>query len=381
MSNLLVRSTLRSRQHVVATWSSSKPSFYATDASAASEQPTIAEQVEKPERVFFKNQAVIDGFKVFDPYMNKKKEGFAFTGRSRSALYRRQLDDMARYHKMPIDQDWNNVWPTASMFKQCTVPFAVRQGYVRNSSENDGLPPEKYANTELMKIPNFLHLTPPQIKKHCQALKKFCTEFPKELKYDKDYPYCSPEELCRIYFPVEITTSTYIYDGPSIRDDRARKVTLKINLDDLNLNERARFKFKDLVGTRYDPQTNIVTIESERCPYRQQNEDYVFYLLTTLYFESQKIESWEEEITPDFSWEKSPSKANVVEAVSRLEGTKAVDGEAITKKEEVEKYKKAVANLFDQGANAKNMEAYKKSVLDLLKLAPQPVKTEVNQSN
>lgn len=70
-----------------------------------------------------------------------------------------------------------------------------------------------------------------------------------------------------------------------------------------------------------------------------------------------------------------------MEAVSRLEGRKAVDDEAITKKEEVEKYKKAVANLFDQGPNAKNMEAYKKSVLDLLKLAPQPVKTEVNQSN
>lgn len=78
---------------------------------------------------------------------------------------------MARYHKMSVDQDWNSVWPTSSMFKQCTVPFAVRQGYVKNSVENDGLPPEKYGNTELMKIPNFLHLTPPQIKKHCEAIK------------------------------------------------------------------------------------------------------------------------------------------------------------------------------------------------------------------
>ena len=29
----------------------------------------------------------------------------------------------------------------------------------------------KYGNTELIKIPNFLHLTPPHIKKHCQAIK------------------------------------------------------------------------------------------------------------------------------------------------------------------------------------------------------------------
>ena len=29
-----------------------------------------------------------------------------------------------------------------------------------------------------MKVPNFLHLTPPTIQKHCEELKKFCTEFP-----------------------------------------------------------------------------------------------------------------------------------------------------------------------------------------------------------
>ena len=62
---------------------------------------------------------------------------------------------------------------------------------------------------------------------------------------------------------------------------------VKFKLDDLKLNKRAEFKFKELVGERYDKKTKMVTIESERCPYRQQNEDYAFYLLTTLYFESQ----------------------------------------------------------------------------------------------
>ena len=152
---------------------------------------------------------------------------------------------MARYHKMSVDQTWNNVWPTASMFKQSAIPFAVRQGFVKNSSENDGLPPEKYGNTELMKIPNFLHLTPPQIKIHCEAIKslsiififillrfesnrislywfyfiEFCTKWPKELQTDED---------CEKNFPIEITTGNYIYDGPNIRDDRARTVTLNV---------------------------------------------------------------------------------------------------------------------------------------------------------
>jgi len=36
----------------------------------------------------------------------------------------------------------------------------------------EGISPGKYANAELMKIPNFLHLTPAHVKKHCEALKR-----------------------------------------------------------------------------------------------------------------------------------------------------------------------------------------------------------------
>jgi small subunit ribosomal protein S35 len=72
---------------------------------------------------------------------------------------------------MPVDQDWTNVWPAKSIFKQNAVPLPLRQGFVKNKSENDGLPPVKYGNTELMKIPNFFHLTPPHIKKQCAAIK------------------------------------------------------------------------------------------------------------------------------------------------------------------------------------------------------------------
>merc|ERR1712038_693782 len=64
-----------------------------------------------------------------------------------------------RYKSMPVDQDWTNVWPSANTFKWSAVPFPVRQGYVQGL-ENAGVPPGRYANAELMKIPNFLHLTP-----------------------------------------------------------------------------------------------------------------------------------------------------------------------------------------------------------------------------
>ena len=76
-----------------------------------------------------------------------------------------------RYHRMSTDQDWTNVWPTATSFKYSVVPLPITQGYVASDKENKGLPMEKYANTELIKIPNFFHLTPNHIKKHRAAIK------------------------------------------------------------------------------------------------------------------------------------------------------------------------------------------------------------------
>jgi small subunit ribosomal protein S35 len=43
----------------------------------------------------------------------------------------------------------------------------LHQGWVKPGKTAPG----KFANAELMKIPNFLHLTPPAIKRQCEALK------------------------------------------------------------------------------------------------------------------------------------------------------------------------------------------------------------------
>ncbi|EFX82284.1 hypothetical protein DAPPUDRAFT_49266, partial [Daphnia pulex] len=80
-------------------------------------------------------------------------------------------------------------------------------------------PPGKFANAELMKIPNFLHLTQPTIERQSQALKKFCTEWPKEFDTNK---------RIENHLPSTITTSDYLNSSPSLRDARARIVTLQV---------------------------------------------------------------------------------------------------------------------------------------------------------
>jgi small subunit ribosomal protein S35 len=241
-----------------------------------------------------------DGFQIFDPYMKKQGRGVMFARNQRSKRAKTTQDVFARANSMSVDQDWTQAWPTYSMFKQSAVPLPLRQGFVKNLAENEGLPPEKYANCELIKIPNFFHLTPPHIKKHCDAIKKFCTAWPEELN----------DEATQIeHFPLEITSSSYIYDGPNIRDDRARTVTLEFPLVSLEFKEeRSKKKIIKLAQHRYDPQTDSIKISTSRLPYRRQNEDYVMYLLTTLYYEAKQFEEWENEAEEsdklEYTWTK-----------------------------------------------------------------------------
>ena len=79
----------------------------------------------------------------------------------------------------------------------------------------------KEGNLELLKIPNFLHLTPVAIKKHCEALKDFCIEWPAALDSD---------EKCEKHFPIEMDTADYVSSGPSIRNPKARVVTLRVRV-------------------------------------------------------------------------------------------------------------------------------------------------------
>lgn len=203
----------------------------------------------------------------------KRKSGFAkpFGG----------VPPPTRADSMKPDQWWGSVWPAARTFHPATVPLPVRQGVVQTKAQ---VVPSKWANAELMKIPNFLHLTPPVIKRHCAALSRFCTAWPQGLE---------TEEEQTTHFPLTVTTSDHLNSSSSVRDRRARIVTLKFKLDSLKLDKHARDKFVRLVGDRFDEETGEVKLTADRCPYRGQNEDYATYLLTALFHESCVVEDWE----------------------------------------------------------------------------------------
>lgn len=216
---------------------------------------------------------------------------------------------------MAVDQDWPSVYPVAAPFKPSAVPLPVRMGY----PVKRGVPMAKEGNLELLKIPNFLHLTPVAIKKHCEALKDFCTEWPAALDSD---------EKCEKHFPIEIDSTDYVSSGPSVRNPRARVVVLRVKLSSLNLDDHAKKKLIKLVGERYCKTTDVLTIKTDRCPLRRQNRDYAVYLLTVLYHESWKTEEWEKSKTEadmeEYIWENSSSERNILETLLQMKAAEKI---------------------------------------------------------
>ncbi|KAL7976336.1 hypothetical protein Chor_002555 [Crotalus horridus] len=235
-----------------------------------------------------------------------------------------------RSEKMDPDQDWTSVYPTAASFKPSAVPLPIRMGYpVRR-----GVAPAKEGNLELLKIPNFLHLTPVAIKKHCAALKEW---------------------------------------RPCITQDQ--DVYHVVKLSSLNLDDHARKKFIKLVGERYCGDTDSVTITTDRCPFRKQNYDYAMYLLTVLFHESWKIEPWEKEITEadmlEYVWENSASEKNALRTLLQIraaEKSEEISREELLASEVMQDYKKSMVLLKNEGETEKNLLEYKNSVKRLLNI-------------
>ncbi|XP_061430687.1 small ribosomal subunit protein mS35 [Lethenteron reissneri] len=291
----------------------------------------------------------------------KGGEGFS-KGARQPEKWRLRLENATlRSERMKPDQDWSNVYATAASFKPAAVPLPLRMGYpLRNAA-----PPDKWGNLELIKVANFLHLTPPAIEKHCAALKEFCTEWPAGLDSD---------EKCEEYFPLEVKSTDYVSAGPSIRNANARVVTLSVRLSSLKLDDHARKKLVKLVGDRYDKATDVLTIRTERCPVRKQNHDYAMYLLTILYYESCKVEPWEAEKTDadqeEYVWEKSPSERNLSQLLSRIRQSRgnAEEEEEAAAPDDVESYRRTVTELKNLGDTEDRIAAYKDSVKRLLRL-------------
>lgn len=145
-----------------------------------------------------------------------------------------------RANQMDPEQDWTNVWPTAASFRHSATPLPVRMGVSRNMGENKGVPMHKSVNVELLKIPNFLHLTPAHIEKHVDAIKQFCTPWPEGLETEADFEK---------HFPVEVTTRDFVYNW-SIRDERSKINEVRVKLSSLHLDYHARDKIVRLAEGR-----------------------------------------------------------------------------------------------------------------------------------
>lgn len=255
---------------------------------------------------------------------------------------------------IPLNKNWEKIWPTARTFHPDIVPLPLQQGY----KNTKGLHPNKYGNAELMKIPNFLHLTPPIVKKHCRAIKKFCTEWPKNLETDEAYVK---------YFPIEIISSDYCYSSPTIREPLARIVSLKVKLSSLHLDAHAKDKILRLLGNRYNPQTDIITITADRCPVRKQNLDYVKYLLTALFHIAWRVEPWETEKSEEdmeyYDWNKSKSKESLSSTYNWPKIPIDFNCKYIPHATE---YETAVSDLINKGENQFSIDKYKQAVKNVL---------------
>ncbi|XP_032379135.1 small ribosomal subunit protein mS35 [Etheostoma spectabile] len=293
-------------------------------------------------------------------YVNK---GLPDRGDRRFLRRPRRTAGEPRTEKMPVDQDWTAVYPAATPFRPNSVPLPLRMGY----PVKGGVPPEKKGNLELIKIPNFLHLTPAAIKKHCEALKPFCTEWPSALDTDAK---------CDEHFPIKVGSTDYVSAGLSVRNPSARIVHLKVKLSSLNLDDHARKKMLKLVGERYCKDTDVLTITTDSCPLRQQNHDYAMYLLTVLYHESWKTEAWEAEKTvadmEEYSWEDSPSQRNILDMLVRMKVAGEGEGEEVRAqllgRKEVQEYKDSVTRLKNEGESEGTMLQYKEAVKKVLNL-------------
>ena len=69
-----------------------------------------------------------------------------------------------------------------------------------------------------------------------------------------------------------------------------------------------------------------------------------------------------------FKTEETKSKTNIVETLKKIENSDKFDVSSLLKSDDVTNYKDKLTTLFNEGESKENIESYKKSVLNILKL-------------
>lgn len=138
-----------------------------------------------------------------------------------------------------------------------------------------------------------------------------------------------------------------------------------MKLATLKLDAHAKDKFLRLVGRRYNPETDDITIVTNRCPLRKQNYDYTQYVLTALFHESWIKEQWEDtkaEIDMEvYIWSRNKSKVTSEAVLNwNISDDKT--------KSPAPEYGRSVERIINEGENSYNLDSYKQEVLKLLNL-------------
>jgi len=195
------------------------------------------------------------------------------------------------------------------------LPFDIKFGMTMNTDQ-----PTRYGNQEMVKSPHFCHLTKPQIKKHCAELKNFMVPWP---EFDKK------DTRLRQEMPLVVRTTDYVGCSNNMADPRANYVEMRVQLDQLQLDQKKgeRMKLLDMIGShgqqsesgyharhqlrgeapglhqevtcRYDPIDKMIHFQSRFLPTRKQNSDYIQTLLQRLVATAKKKFSWEKDMVYD----------------------------------------------------------------------------------
>nr|CAD7411840.1 unnamed protein product [Timema cristinae] len=106
---------------------------------------------------------------------------------------------------------------------------------------------------------------------------------------------------------------------------------------------------------------------ADRCPLKQQNYDYILYVLTALYHEAWKKETWEQEKSEAdmefYDWARSVSRQNILSYLSLSSNDTTNDTSP-----HLPDYEQAVSELFNQGEDDYTLFKYKESTKKLFEI-------------
>lgn len=139
------------------------------------------------------------------------------------------------------------------------------------------------------------------------------------------------------------------------------------------MDKHAKDKFLRLAGPRYNAETDVITIVTDRCPLRKQNYDYAQYLLTALFHESWITEPWEETTKSIadmeyYDWHLNKSKEAAVNIINWNNRDNATALSTSDLNDRTNEFAKSVENMINEGENEYNIDKYKIEVIKLLDL-------------